>query len=264
MPGLDSTIMMLSKLLRPYSFRGKARLLHYLCSRDGECEALVFGYRTKLDLSDLIQRSIYLGVFEPEESAHVTSYLKRGMTFVDVGANVGYYTLMAASLVGQDGLVIAFEPSPYAFGRLQETIDSNSISQVRAICAGLAEQAGEIDLFVPIQSGNYTPTMVPNGGGRAVRVPIETLDDYLRRNAIETVDLMKIDVEGFEPNILMGAKSYLERHKIKALLCEFNEDWLNANKSSGDSLFRLISSFGYKPINPRRELRFQNIMFTVN
>src|ERR1700730_3314616 len=123
----------LSDAIRPYNFRGKARLLHSLCSREGEQEAEIFGYQIKLDLSDYIQRSIYLSVFEPHESAQVKQYLKEGMTLVDVGANVGYYTLLAASLVGRRGRVLAFEPSPYAFERLVETIRRNNLSQVCAI-----------------------------------------------------------------------------------------------------------------------------------
>src|ERR1700730_16140389 len=116
-------IGLLSDAIRQFNFRGKARLLHGLCSREGEHEAEVFGYKIKLDLADYIQRSIYLRTFEPRESALIRHYLKPGMTFVDVGANVGYYTLLAASLVGRRGRVLAFEPSPYVFERLVETME---------------------------------------------------------------------------------------------------------------------------------------------
>src|SRR5262249_46342421 len=99
---LDSAV----RVLEPLNFRGKARLLHSLCPKEGERQRQIFNSRVELDLSDYIQRSMYLGVYEPAESKAIRAYLKPGMTFVDVGANVGYYTLMAASLVGRDGLVI--------------------------------------------------------------------------------------------------------------------------------------------------------------
>lgn len=259
---LDSAV----RVLEPFSFRGKARLLHSLCPKAGERQRRIFNCQVDLDLRDYIQRSIYLGVFEPWESTAIRAYLKPGMTFVDVGANVGYYTLMGASSVGSGGQVIAFEPSPYAFGRLHETIERNRISQVQLVSAGLGEESGELRLFMPNQKGNHTPTMVPNGGGYPVRVPVLRLDDYLTESRIEVVDLMKIDVEGFEPNVIRGATRYLERGKIRAILCEFNEAWLEANNSSVQSLFRLIVSYGFKPLPnfPHLTAKFQNVMFTMS
>src|SRR6267142_3970731 len=238
-------IELLSNVLRPYTFKGKARLLHGLCPRSGEENAEVFGYRIKLDRSDYIQRSMYLGTFEPLESCLVKEYLKPGMTFVDVGANVGYYTLLAASLVGSEGLVIAFEPSPYAYGRLTETIAKNRMPNVRTIRAGLGDRTCELQLFISTKPGNHTPTMVPDAGGAPLSVPVFTLDEYLKENEIDRVDLMKIDVEGFEPNVIKGATDSLKRGKIRAILCEFNAHWLAANQSSFASLYDLLTAAGF-------------------
>ncbi len=105
-------------LLRPYQFRGKARLLSRLVPRTGTRTSRVFGYRVELDLSELIQRMVYLGAFERWESRAVSRYLKPGMCFVDVGANIGYYSLLAARLVGSSGRVFAVEPSSRAASKL--------------------------------------------------------------------------------------------------------------------------------------------------
>jgi FkbM family methyltransferase len=255
----------LSNLLRPLTFRGKARLLHRLCPKEGERDAEIFGYRISLDCGDYIQRSMYLGTFEPFESSEVKSYLREGMTFVDVGANVGYYTLLAASLVGSRGRVFAFEPSAYAFGRLEETIRKNKLKQVQAIQAGLGETNGESQLFVSHRKGNHTPSMVPNAGGSPVAVPLLRLDDYLAEHKVDHVDFMKIDVEGFEPNVIRGARKYLERGKIHAILCEFNAHWLTANKSSSHALYELLMSHGFKSASgePKLDARVQNILFTI-
>lgn len=255
----------LSDLLRPLTFRGKARLLHKLCPKEGERDAKIFGYRIRLDRHDYIQRSMYLGTFEPQESAQVKSYLKAGMTFVDVGANVGYYTLMAASLVGKSGRVLAFEPSSYAFGRLEETIRQNKLAQVQAIRAGLGDTNKEGQLFVSPNTGNHTPSMVPNEGGRPVAVPVLRLDDYLAEHEVDDVDFLKIDVEGFEPNVIRGAGKYIERGKIHAILCEFNAEWLAANQSSAPALYELLINFGFKAAarQPGLDGRVQNILFTI-
>jgi len=258
-------IKQLSELLRPVNFKGKALLLHKLCPKDGERDAELFGYRISLDRQDYIQRSMYLGTFEPNESAQVKSYLKKGMTFIDVGANVGYYTLMAASLVGSTGRVIAFEPSAYAFKRLEETIRKNNLKQVQAVRAGLSDTNSQSQLFVSPRKGNHTPSMVPSGGVRPVDVAVRRLDDYLAEHEIDHVDLMKIDVEGFEPNVIRGAGKYLERGRIHAILCEFNEDWLKANQSSSHALYELLINSGLKSASPELKLegQLQNILFTI-
>jgi FkbM family methyltransferase len=234
-------------------------------ARRGFCISCALGYRINLERSDYIQRSIYLGTFEPVESAQVKSYLKKGMTFVDVGANVGYYTLLAASLVGSSGRIIAFEPSPYAFRKLEETVRENSIPQIDAVPSGLGEVACERQLFMPTRNGNHTPSMVPNDGGRPLSVQVRRLDDYLDEQAIDRVDLMKIDVEGLEPNVIRGARKHIERGHIHAILCEFNQDWLAANNSSVAGLYEQLVSFGYKSTTgpPKAETQVQNIFFTL-
>lgn len=256
---------LLSDATRPYNFRGKARLLHSLCSREGERNTEVFGYQMKLELGDYIQRSIYLGTFEPSESAQVRKYLKPGMTFVDVGANVGYYTLLAASLVGPRGRVLAFEPSPYAFDRLVETITRNNLSQVCAVQSGLSDGLGEGRLFLPDALGNHSPSMVPNGGGRPINVRVRRLDDWLAEHEVDRVDLMKIDVEGFEPNVIKGAAKYIQRGRVRAILCEFNKYWLELNGSSPSQLYDLLTSSGFVLAQgePDSDLVVQNLLFTL-
>jgi FkbM family methyltransferase len=259
-------IKTLADALRPFSFRGKARLLHALCSREGERGARVFGCRVGLDLGDYIQRSIYLGVFEPSESAQVRRYLKPGMTFADVGANVGYYTLLAAAAVGRAGRVLAFEPSPYAFGRLAEAVSRNGLSNVRAVPFGLGEAEGTRLLAMPEAPGNHTPSMVPRGEGRPLEVAVRRLDDCLAEWRVERVDLMKLDVEGFEPNVVEGALGYITRGRVGALLCEFNSHWLERNGTNSEEFFRRLTGLGFRPAGrpPRfaETATIQNVLFT--
>ncbi|MGH9900138.1 MAG: FkbM family methyltransferase [Pyrinomonadaceae bacterium] len=254
----------LNTALRPFNFPGKARLLHSLCPQEGERLYDLFGFQIRLDLRDLIQRSIFLNVFEPEESSIVRTYLRPGQTFVDVGANIGYYTLMAARLVGESGHVMAFEPSQYIYERLRVTVEQNRLSRVRVIQAGLSDQEGEMNLYVQQGTGNNSPSMVANGTGIPVRVPVRPLDSYLDESGIHQVDLMKIDVEGFEPNVLRGASAHLKGGRIGAILCEFNRYWLMTNGSSPAALHQMLVDFGYRPQNEsidfRREL--QNILYT--
>lgn len=260
---------MLVKILKEafwhIKFRGKARLLHALCPKQGEQTVKIFDYSIDLDLADYIQRSIYLNTFEPLESSWVREYLKRGMTFVDVGANVGYYTLMAASLVRAEGKVLAFEPSPYAFDRLASAINKNSLTQVQIAQVGLSDASGELQLYLPKTTGNHTPSMIANEGGSPINVPVCRLDDYLMLAKVDHVDLIKIDVEGFEPNVIRGAEAYLKTGKIGAILCEFNNYWLEANNTKPVQLYEEIIQHGYQLLDgkPDFNVELQNLLFRL-
>jgi FkbM family methyltransferase len=257
---LDSAV----RVLEPFNFRGKARLLHSVCPKAGERQRRIFNCRVDLDLRDYIQRSIYLGVFEPNESKLISGYLKPGMTFVDVGANVGYYTLLAAALVGASGHVISFEPSPYAFGRLKQAVEDNELSQVDLECAGLSHEPGEVELFLPLSEGNHAPTMIPNEGGGPITVPVQKLDDYLHEHEVERVDLIKIDVEGYEPNVINGTMKNITEGRVRAVLCEFNSYWLERNNLSSQMFFEIMMDIGFRPTasEPNFELALQNVFFT--
>ena len=236
----------LVRILRPFSFRGKARLLNSLCPRKDERVTDVFGYRIKLDLNDFIQRLVYLHAFEWQETATIRSFLKPGDVFVDVGANIGYFTLLAASLVKKTGRVLAFEPSPYASARLAETIATNHISQVTLRVLALGAKSSTLPLYLPSQSGNHSPTMLANEGGAPIAVNVRRLDDCLKECGVENVDFMKVDVEGFEPHVLEGANTFLSQGRIRAILCEFNEVWLQKNGSSKEQLLQILTSYGYQ------------------
>ncbi len=245
----------LAVALRPFQFRGKTRLVDLVSPREGERVADVFGYKTKLDLGDFMQRKICFNAFEPRETERVRAFLKPGMTFVDVGANIGYYTLLAASCVGSSaGRVIAFEPSPYAAERLEEAVRTNHIPHVRIFPVALGAVSTEQSLYVPLQPGNHTPTMLANAGGRPVTVAVRRLEDCLREASVDRVDLLKIDVEGFEPDVLRGAGDFLAQKKIGAILCEFNPFWLHRNGSSAEKLYDFLLSFGYHSSGGKADL----------
>jgi FkbM family methyltransferase len=249
--------------LRPAHFRGKARLLNSLVATSGVKRAGIFGSEFELDMSDFIQRQIYLGTFEPSETRVVKGFLQPGMTFVDVGANVGYYTALAARLVGAAGRVISFEPSAYAFDRLSAMVSANHLSHVNAIHAGLSDEAGILKLYLGIGSDNHTPTMVPHANTSVSEVPVVRLDDEAGRLGLDRIDLMKIDVEGHEPRVLGGASRLLRERRIRAVLCEFNEHWLRQAGSSPHDLERLFQEAGLVETTDQRTGSRENRFFRL-
>jgi FkbM family methyltransferase len=229
---------------RPVQFRGKARLLGRFVPREGVRTATVHGCRMTLDLSDYIQRMVYLGAYERWETRVVRRVLRPGMCFVDVGANVGYFTLLAARRVGPTGRVFAVEPSPWAADRLAAAIAENGLHHVRVERCGLGAAPGTATLYDP-RPDNHTPTMLADAGSPGRTVPVRTLDECVREWGADRIDLLKIDVEGYEPAVFAGGERALAGGTVRAVLCEFNPHWLHKAGSSSRELYRTLTGFGF-------------------
>jgi FkbM family methyltransferase len=231
---------------RPLRFRGKYRLMNLFVPKQGSRSARIFGYRMDLDVSDSIQRNMYFGSYEQGETSRLLRHLRPGTTFVDVGANVGYYTDKASSIVGA-GRVIAYEPNPYAYQRLTEWGRANHATNVTPVCAALGSEEGTITTcFEDGDTGttSLVPALARRAGNETV-VNVRRLDSEAERLGIRHIDVMKIDVEGYEPQVFKGASQLLEEGRIGAILCEFVSEWLSAAGSSTGELERMLTSKGF-------------------
>ena len=240
--------------LRPFEFRGKRRLLGRFVPTKGTRAANVHGALMELDLADEIQRAIYLGSVGPEEVAAVRRSLPVGGTMIDVGANVGFFTALACSRVGPSGRVLAFEPSGHVFTRLARTVETSPLKQVELFQVALSDRDGTLNLSIPPRSiGNHSPTFADVDGWEKLEVPIGRLDDYVRRLTIDTVDLLKIDVEGHEPRVLAGAEASLRSGRVRHVLCEFNDFWLRQHGSAPAELWSQLTDMGF--VDPHSRAR---------
>jgi len=189
---------------------------------------------------------MYLGEYETEQSVWVRDILKPGGAFLDVGANVGYYTTLAAGIVGGSGQVVAFEPSPYAHAKLKTVIEDNQIDQVRLFQAAAGDEDGQLDLYMPNENYLHSPSLVQSNESYVpIKVDVFRLESHPALKSLNVIDLMKIDVEGFEPNVLRGMRMDLQAGRVRYLMCELNSGWLEANGSSCEDLLDLIRSFGF-------------------
>jgi FkbM family methyltransferase len=248
-PASDKLIERVVTKFRPLQFPGKGRLAELLVPRMGQRDALVFGSRFSLDLSDYIQRHIYAGSFERTESAIVRRMVRPGMTFVDVGANIGYYTALAARLVGPSGSVYAFEPSEYAFPRLCRMIDENSLTIARAIKCALADDSGERLLYGAVDEHPcdlHTATMIPHETPHTALVCTETLDQMADQLKIKQIDFLKIDVDGFEPAVLEGAARLIANGRISIIMLECAEYWFNRINTNTVEIVGYLRSKGFR------------------
>ncbi len=243
------TVTKVIDFLRPVSFRGKPRITSPLIPESGIVTARVFGAEMQLDLSNYIDRMIYLGCFEPLNTYRFRSLLSPGMTVVDVGANIGYFSLLAASIVGQSGKVIAVEPHPETYRALKRTLDRNHARTVRAHQIALSDVEETLAVHMADQElyHNRTARTVRSDDPAYANSPAVQsyrLDRCISDWQLEAVDLLKVDVEGFETKVILGARSAFESGLIRNVIIEFKDHWLGASGSSKEKLAALITDFG--------------------
>lgn len=188
------------------------------------------------------------GSYEPEVSAALRGRLSPGATFVDVGANIGWFSLLAAGLVGPAGRVLAVEPNPLNVALLERSAKDNGFDNIEVLCVALAETAGVVALETDGSNGRVIPVDgPPDKPFRAsFVVAAEPLDDLLAKAGITRVDVMKVDVEGAEPMALRGARRALERdHPV--LVSEFYPLALDlAPWGSAQGYLDMLRGLGYR------------------
>jgi len=182
------------------------------------------------------------GVWEPYESTLVRDCLAPGSCFVDVGANIGYFTVLGASRVGEGGRVFAFEPEPRNFALLLENIALNQFShRVAAVQAALADEAGQGQLHLhPNNLGDHR--LHASGGERAaVAVPLVVGAEALGPDC-PPLDLVKIDVQGAEALVVRGLLPVLRASGSSLrIIVELTPFALREAGSSGGELLELLA-----------------------
>lgn len=180
-------------------------------------------------------------------------HLKAGQTFFDVGANVGFFSLLAARLVGPKGQVIAFEPVPANAASIRRNARLNKFTQIRVIEAAVGETPGAIELILTRHPGGATiiqDTPSPDITGRA-RVPMVQLDDLIQRRELPLPDVIKIDVEGAEPAVIRGLESTAHAHH-PTLICELDDSTVEGVERKVAEVESLLRSWGYKTVQLER------------
>lgn len=166
------------------------------------------GWRINGHTRDWIQRTLYyFGLWEPNLTAWIERRLKRGDGFIDVGANVGYFTLLASDCVGPDGNVVAIEAMPAIYEHLARHIRDNGLTNTRVVnkAAVGPDAPAEVSLFWG-DAGNLGSTglLQQNDSLRSVTVAAGTLADILNDEECRRARLMKVDVEGVEDEVIRG------------------------------------------------------------
>jgi FkbM family methyltransferase len=172
-----------------------------------------FGALVKGTTSDVIQRYIYyFGMWDPNVEAFLRARLRLGDIFIDVGANIGYFTLLGAELVGQQGRVVAIEASTFALEQLKENVARNRLEDVvRCVHAAASDCEGMASLYEGHRGNIGSASIVRVEGGLSEKVRSAPLEKLLLPGEIEFVRVIKIDVEGAESLVFKGMQPLLSR-----------------------------------------------------
>jgi FkbM family methyltransferase len=228
------------------------RLIVRLVRGQKQCRRVTIGSVSLLfDVSSFTVKGQYFArvPYEPGATGALLSLLEPGGAFVDIGANAGYFTVIAALRVGPSGRVIAFEPNPSVRSRLARHVAMNRLTdRVTIVDLALADcSADGVPLFVScwpendgLSSLTPSPETMRRGGLRAdatVPVSVRTFDEWAAALDLPRLDLLKIDVEGAEAQVLRGMRETLERRPPQRIVCE---------TLPGSEAAAFLTAFGYK------------------
>lgn len=183
-------------------------------------------------------------VREKFETEFFKKEIKSGMTVLDLGANIGFYTLLFADLVGEGGKVFAFEPEPNNFSTLEKNVKLNRFKNVVLVRKAVSDKTGNIDLFLSESMGRHT--IYSSGkGGKKIKIESIKLDDFLK-NYTKAIDFIKMDIEGAEYAALLGMSSLLKRIKNVRIITEFMPEALRSFGIKPEKYISSLMKHGFK------------------
>jgi FkbM family methyltransferase len=206
-----------------------------------------FGFRVSGTTADLIERRLYVfGFWERDLSEWLSSTLRPGDVFLDVGANVGYFSMLASRAVGPTGRVIAFEAVPSVAERLEANLRNNGIENVEVHRTVVSDVPGLVEVFRgPPENSGESATHAATGFTSEGRVDATRLDDVPIDPA--RVRAIKIDVEGDEDRVLRGGMRLLdELHPGASVVAEVSPERLRAHGSTATELLDSVVALGFR------------------
>lgn len=245
---------LVASIMRHYPlYRGTTRISgspifrHLTGSNGGVAWAKVYGgYEVAAPLDDYVGRlTYYFGDLDRKITWACSRLVRPGDVVLDVGANIGLVTFILSSIVGSEGLVHAFEPNPEMCSLIEQSITRNSVKNIVLHHMALGAQDGDLILSVP--SGNAGAASLVTArqtrSGKTMTVPVHTLSSIMADQPADHIRLVKLDVEGFEPDVLTGAADLFTRRPPDTILFELND--CPARDLPDHPTIQLISGLGY-------------------
>ena len=195
--------------------------------------------------------------YEPEVRAFLLYVLKPGYTFIDCGANVGFFSVQAGGKVGRDGKIVSIEANPITYKLLERNLEANKIG-IPLNCA-LTSQIGEVELFMPSDGDIYSSLrkdgLVENSASfHTFKIRGGTLDNVITELALSRVDVVKVDIEGAELDVLRSAPNLLSTFR-PILVVEYGTNTWPCFGATPDGLETLADTYNYalRLFNPQKK-----------
>jgi FkbM family methyltransferase len=203
--------------------------------------------KLRLYPNDYIDRWLYTGAdFEPMVVKTLTRYLTKNDNFLDIGANIGYFTLIASRLIGKGGTVYAFEPTPSTLEKLKANISMNGLANVRVFDKAISNRIGTATFKTPvgvdINSGRSSFRDIEEEYA-SLEVEMITLDSILPE--LKKIKVLKMDIEGAEGLAMEGMVNLLERDR-PLIIMELSDDYLKQLRYSAESVLNFLKDRSYK------------------
>lgn len=254
--GIISSLKIAVNILANYfcTFPDKIRIkIELMKSCNGMVIKNILGNAMVLDLNEVgISRELFItGVHEAESTKQIQEEIKPGMTIIEAGANIGYYSLIEAKIIGENGKIYAFEPSPVNMKLLKTNIALNSLEDNFETFPYGVGSKNEKRAFILMSKGNMS-SFVPRREDKVIKslgsinVKVVKLDDFWNRDLV-SIDYVRMDVEGFEFEIVKGMKNILSSKNCPVgLFIEIHSELLNSNGSSCKAFLIYMAELGYE------------------
>ncbi|MDD5774435.1 MAG: FkbM family methyltransferase [Candidatus Omnitrophica bacterium] len=228
---------------------------------------------------DPVIKHMYCGEYEEETVAVMRKFLHKGDTFVDIGANIGYLSTVAAGIVGVTGRVYSFEPVPGHFARLKNIAALNQEYNITVNQCALGAEDGSAKIAVTNLANIGWNTIVPGFMSQdtikeSIDVPVSRFDNFVSKYSLTNISLIKIDTEGYEFPVLKGFSGFFEKTKDRpVILCEVAPEAYPYLGYTVDQLFDYMRRYGYEAfhifdvsarVNPALLRTTTNVVFIPN
>lgn len=229
---------------RRFPLAGKVFLFFYGLFNPGLILSEVEGIKLYLDSNSTTARDLMInGSYEKGTTRLFRDLIEEGMVILDIGANVGYYSLIAAQLVGEKGVVFAFEPAPDNFALLVKNIEVNGFRNIIPVPKAVSNKPGKGSLFLSNDPDLHS--MYGHNEKDSIEVEVTSTDEFME-NINRPVDLVKMDVEGSEVGVLEGMLETIRRNPNLKIITEVSPGTLQKGGCSPAGFLEKLMNCGFK------------------
>ncbi len=197
------------------------------------------------DADEEVMRLLRQGQFEGPEQAFFWLYLRSGDIFIDCGAHLGLYSIIASKATNHEGIIVSVEANSNTADHLEFNLQTNGVANFKIVCAAVWDSPTTIRFLDGEQGDAAYDHVAFDNGKEGKLVQTTTLSMLVESLSFDQVALVKIDVEGAEPEALRGAKEVIEKGLLPVLMIEFTENNLTRRGLDTGTLYRSVEELGY-------------------